>query len=108
MCARCRSCGGAETMGGRVREGPGVGDDGGSPQGAVASPFHGNVTPPLFFSRWVEAERKNTTHGDGVVVCVANESVVGLDPQEDADRFLVNLQARFQPFGLEAQPNTRS
>jgi hypothetical protein len=59
----------------------------------------------LFFNRWVEAGRKNITRGDGIVVRVADDSVVGLDPREDADRFLVDLQARFQPFGLEAQPN---
>jgi hypothetical protein len=80
----------------------------GVPQGAVVSPFHGHVYLHYVFDLWVEAWRKKVAQGDVVVVRYADDGVVGFERREDAERFLADVQARFQPFGLEVHPdNTR-
>lgn len=77
----------------------------GVPQGAVVSPFLGNVYLHYVFDLWVEAWRKKVAQGDGVVVRYADDGVVGFERREDAERFLADMQARFQQFGLEVHPD---
>jgi RNA-directed DNA polymerase len=93
----------------------GVSEDGqwseataGVPQGAVASPLLANVYLHYVFDLWVDAWRKKGAQGHVVVVRDADDGVVGFEHREDAERFLVDLQARFRQFGLEVHPdNTR-
>ena len=40
-----------------------------------------------------------------MVVRDADDGVVGFERREDAERFLADVQARFQPFGLEVHPD---
>ena len=77
----------------------------GVPQGAVVSPFLGNVYLHYVFDLWVEAWRKKVAQGDVVVVRYADDGVVGFERREDAERFLADVQARFQQFGLEVHPD---
>lgn len=77
----------------------------GVPQGAVVSPFLGHGYRHYGFDRWVEAWRKTVAQGDVVVVRYADDGVVGFERREDAERVLADVQARFQPFGLEVHPD---
>jgi hypothetical protein len=72
---------------------------------SVSSPFLGNVYLHYVFDLWVEAWRKKVAHGDVVVVRYADDGVVGFEHREDAERFLVDLQARFRQLGLEVHPD---
>lgn len=90
----------------------GVSEDGqwseataGVPQGAVASPLLANVYLHYVFDLWVDAWRKKGAQGNVVVVRYADDGVVGFEHREDAERFLVDLQARFRQFGLEVHPD---
>jgi RNA-directed DNA polymerase len=90
----------------------GVSEDGqwseataGVPPGAVASPLLANVYLHYVFDLWVDAWRKKGAQGAVVVVRYADDGVVGFEHREDAERFLVDLQARFRPFGLELHPD---
>jgi group II intron reverse transcriptase/maturase len=90
----------------------GVSEDGqwseatvGVPQGAVASPLLANVYLHYVFDLWVDAWRKKGAQGDVVVVRYADDGVVGFEHREDAERFLVELQARFRQFGLALHPD---
>ena len=82
-----------------------VGDAGGGPAGAVVALFLGNVYLHYVFDLWVEAWRKKVAHGDVVVVRYADDDVVGFEHRKDAERFLADMQARFQQFGLEVHPD---
>jgi RNA-directed DNA polymerase len=77
----------------------------GGPPGAVVSPLLGNGSRHDVFARWVEAWRKKVAPGAVVVVRDAEDGVVGVERREDAQRFLVDLQARFQQCGLEVHPD---
>ncbi len=77
----------------------------GGPQGAVVSPFLGHVSLHDVFDLGVDAWRTKVAPGDVVVVRYADDGVVGFERREDAKRFLVDLQARFQPFGLAVHPD---
>jgi RNA-directed DNA polymerase len=78
------------------------------PQGAVASPLLAKVYLHDVFDLWVDASRKKDAQGDGVVVPYADDGVVGFERQEAAERFLVDLQARFRPCGLARHPAKRA
>ena len=54
-----------------------VGDEVGTPQGAVVSPLLANVYLHYVFDLWVEAWRKKMAKGDVIVVRYADDLVVG-------------------------------
>jgi group II intron reverse transcriptase/maturase len=90
----------------------GVSEDGqwsetqvGVPQGAVASPLLANVSLHYVLDLWVEAWRKKVAQGNVVVVRYADDSVVGFEYRNDAERFLAELRARLRQFGLEVHPD---
>src|SRR5262249_53210984 len=53
---------------------------------------------------WVEAWRRKCAHGEVVVVRYADDSVLGFQYQEEADRFLSQFRERLGKFGLELHP----
>ena len=77
----------------------------GVPQGAVVAPFLGHVSRHSVCDRWVEAWRTKVAPGAVVVVRDADDGVVGFERREDAERFLADVPARFQPFGLAVHPD---
>ena len=54
-----------------------VGDDGGAPQGASASPLLANVYLHYVFDLWVQWWRNRYAHGDVVIVRFADDFIVG-------------------------------
>jgi group II intron reverse transcriptase/maturase len=86
----------------------GVSEDGqwsetklGTPQGAVVSPLLANVYLHHVFDLWVEAWRKKMAKGDVIVVCYADDLVLGFQYRTEAERFLREFRERLAKFGLE-------
>jgi group II intron reverse transcriptase/maturase len=86
----------------------GVSEDGqwsstavGTPQGATISPLLANVYLHYVLDLWVGAWRKRRARGEVYIVRYADDFVMGFEYQEDAKRFLHELERRMQRFGLE-------
>jgi RNA-directed DNA polymerase len=73
----------------------------GSPQGASISPLLSNIYLHYVLDLWVQQWRRRHAQGEVVIVRWADDFVAGFQYQDDADRFLRELQERFQKFCLE-------
>jgi len=73
----------------------------GVPQGGSISPVLANVYLHYVFDLWVEQWRHRQAAGDVIVVRFCDDFVVGFQYQQDAERFLEDLQGRFRKFNLE-------
>ncbi len=89
----------------------GVSEDGkwsettvGTPQGAVASPLLANVFLHYVFDLWVQQWRDKSATGGMIVVRYADDFVVGFQYRHEAERFLRELEERFEKFGLALHP----
>jgi len=78
--------------------------EGGTPQGASASPLLANVYLHYVFDLWVRQWRKRQAHGDIIVVRFADDYVAGFEHRHDAEHFMADLRERFAEFGLELNP----
>ena len=76
----------------------------GTPQGSGISPLLANIYLHYVFDLWVEVWRRKCAHGDVMVVRYADDSVLGFQYQEEADRFLEDFRERLGKFGLELHP----
>jgi len=76
----------------------------GTPQGSCISPLLGNIYLHYVFDLWVEAWRNKCAGGDVIVVRYADDSVLGFQYQEEAERFLNDFRERLEKFGLELHP----
>jgi len=90
----------------------GVSEDGiwsetkvGTPQGAVVSPLLANIYLHYVFDLWVEAWRKKCASGHVIVVRYVDDTVMGFEHREEAERFLSDLGDRMRKFGLELHPD---
>ena len=90
----------------------GVSEDGkwsqttaGTPQGAVISPLLSNVYLHYVFDLWVNQWRDRHASGDVIVVRYADDFVMGFQHQHEAERFLADLKARAEQFGLSLHPD---
>lgn len=76
----------------------------GTAQGGSISPLLANLylhyVFDLWFQRWANGNR-----GDTVAVRFADDTIVGFQHREDAERFLTELRDRFATFGLELHPD---
>jgi group II intron reverse transcriptase/maturase len=76
----------------------------GSPQGAVISPLLANVYLHYAYDLWVQQWRQRHATGDMFVVRYADDTIVGFERQDDAERFLTELRQRMAEFALELHP----
>jgi group II intron reverse transcriptase/maturase len=76
----------------------------GTPQGASASPLLANVYLHYVYDEWIQWWRKTQSRGEVIVVRFADDTIVGFQHQDDAERFLNELKEQFQKFGLELHP----
>jgi len=77
----------------------------GTPQGAVISPLLANITLHYVFDLWAEQWRRQYASGDMIVVRYADDIVVGLQHQADADRFKAEMAQRLAAFALTLHPD---
>jgi group II intron reverse transcriptase/maturase len=73
----------------------------GVPQGGSVSPLLANVYLHYVFDLWADQWRRKHGGGDVIIVRFCDDFVVGFQYRKDAERFLVELQARFSEFNLE-------
>jgi len=79
--------------------------EGGTPQGAVASPLLANVYLHYAFDLWAQHWRRHHARGDVIVVRYADDIVMGFEQRTDAERFLQAWKDRMRKFGLELHPD---
>jgi RNA-directed DNA polymerase len=76
----------------------------GTPQGSVASPLLANVYLHYVYDLWVEQWRTRHARGDMIVVRYADDTIVGFQHRQDAERFLIDLKERLAKFALSLLP----
>lgn len=78
----------------------------GSPQGAIISPVLANVYLHYVLDLWLDRKwRRQVARGEVYIVRYADDFVVATQHQRDAERFLQDVQARFEQFGLRTHPD---
>jgi group II intron reverse transcriptase/maturase len=89
----------------------GVSEDGrwsetkvGTPQGAVASPLLANVYLHYVLDLWVNQWRRQKADGECIIIRWADDFVMGFQHKREAERFLIELKARMERFGLSLHP----
>ena len=86
---------------GVIEDGSWTAFDEGVPQGASVSPLLANVYAHYVFDLWAHQWRRRHARGQVVIVRFADDSVVGFEYREDAERFLAELRGRLAKFDLE-------
>ncbi|MGA7711004.1 MAG: group II intron reverse transcriptase/maturase [Rhizomicrobium sp.] len=76
----------------------------GTPQGAVISPLLANIYLHYVYDLWTQQWRKRHSSGDMIVVRYADDTIVGFEHRDDAERFLKDLHDRLAQFGLNLHP----
>lgn len=76
----------------------------GTPQGAVISPLLANIYLHYVYDLWAQAWRKRRATGDMIIVRYADDTIVGFQHQQDAERFLRDLRERLAKFTLQVHP----
>ena len=79
----------------------------GTPQGSVASPLLANVYLHYVYDLWVEQWRTRHARGDMIVVRYADDTIVGFQHRQDAERFLIDLKERLAKFALSLHTRKR-
>ena len=90
---------------GVLEEGRWIETEEGTPQGAVISPFLGNVYLHYVYDLWVRRWRQRQAAGQMIVIRYADDTIVGFEHSQDAERFLSDLSTRLAQFGLGLHPN---
>ena len=73
----------------------------GTPQGGSVSSLLANIYLHYSLDLWVHRWRRKHARGDVLIVRYVDDFVVGFQYRQDAERFLEELRARLQRFGLE-------
>ena len=78
--------------------------DSGSPQGGVISPIISNVFLHYVLDLWFEQEVKPRLQGNAFLIRFADDFVIGLRGQRDAQRVMEVIPKRFGKYGLTVHP----
>jgi group II intron reverse transcriptase/maturase len=78
--------------------------DSGSPQGGVISPMLSNIYLHYVLDDWLEREVKPRLKGRAHLIRYADDFVIGLTDEEDAQRVMQVLPKRFGRYGLTLHP----
>jgi RNA-directed DNA polymerase len=76
----------------------------GTPQGAVISPLLANIYLHYVFDLWAQRWRTHNSQGDMIVIRYADDTILGFQHRQEAERFLEDLQNRLAQFGLSLHP----
>ena len=85
---------------GVLEDGIGTVSDKGTGQGSVISPLLANLYLHYVFDLWAERWRRREAAGDMIIVCYADDLIVGFEHKSDARRFLDEIRERLQEFAL--------
>jgi RNA-directed DNA polymerase len=77
----------------------------GLPQGAPVSCLLANIYLHYTFDLWAHRWRRREATGDVIIVRFADDNVVGFAHRFEAERFLKDLKARLEKFGLALHPD---
>jgi RNA-directed DNA polymerase len=80
-------------------------NDAGSPQGGVISPILSNIYLHEVLDKWFVKEIMPLLKGKAIIVRFADDSVLGFENKEDAERVFKVLPRRFAKFGLQLHPD---
>ena len=72
----------------------------GTPQGSVISPLLSNVYLHYVLDQWTDQWRQ-ATHGDVTMVRYADDAILGVQHQHEAERYLADLKEHLRKYGLE-------
>ena len=78
--------------------------DKGSPQGGVISPLLANIYLHYVLDEWFITEVKPRMRGECFIIRFADDSLIGCEYEEDAQRIMQVLPKRFARFGLTIHP----
>src|SRR5690625_3906395 len=85
---------------GVIEDGCRIAANRGTPQGAVISPLLANIYLHYVLDLWARQWRRRHARGAMIIVRYADDSVFGFQKEQDARRFLAQMQARMRQFGL--------
>jgi len=77
----------------------------GSPQGGVISPMLSNIYLHEVLDKWFARKIIPLLKGRAIIVRFADDSVLGFENKEDAERVFKVLPKRFARFGLQLHPD---
>ena len=77
----------------------------GTPQGSSISPLLANIYLHYALDVWANEWRRERVRGAVIIVCWADDFVVGFEHREDAERFVAELRERLAEFHLELHPD---
>lgn len=80
-------------------------DDSGTPQGGLASSVLANIYLHYVLDVWFEKKFAKTCQGNARLVRYADDYVACFNREEEARRFLTEMQERLNQFGLEVEPS---
>jgi RNA-directed DNA polymerase len=89
---------------GYIEDGRRIGQEIGTPQGAVISPLLANIFLHYVLDLWAAQWRKNKASGDMIIVRYADDFVIGFQDYTEALEFLAEMKARVEKFGLKLHP----
>jgi len=71
----------------------------------VVSPLLANIYLHYVFDLWAQQWRQRHATGDVIVVRYADDSIIGFQHRQDAERFLHDLKERLARFALSLHPD---
>jgi RNA-directed DNA polymerase len=77
----------------------------GTGQGAVISPLLANIYLHYVLDLWANRWRQREATGDMIIVRYADDFIVGFEQENDARRFLEEMQERLEKFALSLHPD---
>lgn len=78
--------------------------DRGTPQGGVISPLLANIYLHYTLDLWFTRRFQKSCKGEARLIRYADDYVACFQLENDADRFLIEMEARLKQFGLELAP----
>jgi RNA-directed DNA polymerase len=78
--------------------------DDGTPQGGVASPLLANIFLHYVLDEWFEKEVRPRLKGEAFVIRYADDFVIGVAREDDAQRIMDVLPKRMSKYGLTVHP----
>jgi len=80
-------------------------EDSGTPQGGLVSPVLANIYLHYVLDVWFEKKFAKTCRGNARLIRYADDYVACFNREEEAKRFMVEMQERLGQFGLEVEPS---